>query len=138
MLNCTYKKLVKTIYSNTVPAGVVVLNYNGLNSTLECMESLFLANPAPKKLVLVDNGSTDGSVNEFSKRYGNNSLITLLILDKNTGYAGGMNSGISHLLKNKEIKMILLLNNDTVVKPDFLGPLMNCLNDESGYRSEER
>jgi GT2 family glycosyltransferase len=111
----------------------VVLNYNGLNYTIECVESLFLVNPAPEELVLVDNGSTDGSGNEFSKRYGNNSRITLLLLDKNIGYAGGMNKGIGHLLKNKKIKVLLLLNNDTVVKSDFLGPLMDCLEDSSGY-----
>lgn len=111
----------------------MVLNYNGLNYTLECMESLLLAHPAPGELVLVDNGSTDGSVNEFSKRYANNSRITLLLLDKNTGYAGGMNRGIRELLKNKEIKVILLLNNDTIVQSDFLSPLMNCLEDGSGY-----
>lgn len=119
--------------TNTVPIGVVVLNYNRLNYTLECMESLLLAHPAPGELVLVDNGSTDGSVNEFSKRYGSSSRITLLLLNKNTGYAGGMNRGIRELLKNKEIKVILLLNNDTVVQSDFLGPLMNCLEDGTGY-----
>lgn len=97
------------------------------------MESLLLVNPAPRELVLVDNASTDGSVNEFRKRYGNNSRITLLLLDKNMGYAGGMNGGIRYLLKNKEIKVVLLLNNDTVVKSDFLGPLMDCLEDGSGY-----
>lgn len=111
----------------------MVLNYNGLNHTLECMESLFLVHPAPGELVLVDNGSTDGSINEFNKRYGGNSRITLLFLDKNTGYAGGMNRGVRELLKNKEIKVILLLNNDTVVQSDFLSPLMNCLEDGSGY-----
>lgn len=111
----------------------MVLNYNGLNYTLECMESLFLLHPAPGELVLVDNGSTDGSVNEFSKRYASNSRITLLLLDKNAGYAGGMNRGIREVLKNREIKVILLLNNDTVVKSDFLGPLMDCLEDGSGY-----
>lgn len=120
-------------YSNIAPLGIVVLSYNGLNYSLKCIESLLLVESTPRELVLVDNASTDGSDQEFRKRYENDSRITLILLDRNLGYTGGMNIGIRHLLKDKEIKVILLLNNDTVVRPNFLSSLMECLKDGSGY-----
>lgn len=121
------------MYPNTVPIGVAVLNYNGLRYTFQCLESLFCANPSPKEIILIDNGSTDNSAREILGRFENDQRITLLLLNKNLGYAEGMNKGIRHLLGNKEIKIVVLLNNDTTVKSDFLLPLTECLKDGSGY-----
>lgn len=118
---------------DTAAIGVVVLNYNGLHYTFECIESLFSANPFPQEIILIDNGSTDNSAREFTSRFENDQRITLLLFDKNLGYAGGMNQGIKYLFKNQKIKVILLLNNDTVVKSDFLAPLMVSLEDGCGY-----
>lgn len=119
--------------TDTAAIGVVVLNYNGLDYTLACIESLFSANPSPLEIILIDNGSRDNSASEFIGRFENDQRITLLLLDKNLGYCGGMNKGIRILLGNKGIKIILLLNNDTTVKSNFLLSLMECLKDGSGY-----
>lgn len=119
------------MHPNTAPIGIVVLNYNGWNCTFQCIESLFHSNPFPKKIILIDNGSTDNSAKELIGRFENEPRITLLLLDKNLGYSGGMNKGIKLLLGKKEIEIILLLNNDTIVRPDFLLPLAECLKEGS-------
>lgn len=118
---------------DTLPIGVVVLNYNRAHYTFQCLESLFSAAPSPCEIILIDNGSTDNSAREFTARFDNNERVTLLLLDENLGYCGGMNKGIKLLLGNRGIKIILLLNNDTTAKSDFLLPLMECLKDGSVY-----
>lgn len=101
--------------------GTVILNWNGWRDTLACLTSIQQADyPASRhQIVVVDNGSTDESVAQLR---GHNGL-TLLELPRNVGFAAGSNVGIRHALANG-CDCVLLLNNDTLVAPDFLMPLL--------------
>lgn len=106
----------------TVPAGVVVLSYEGRDATLECLSSLAAADPAPARVVVVDNASSDGSQDALETWCRGHRDTELLLLRENQGYAGGMNRGIERLLAG-DVRWLLLLNNDTQVDPAFLEPL---------------
>jgi len=109
-----------------VPVGVVVLNYDGLDDTMRCLDSLDAADPAPARVVVVDNGSADGSPEALARRCAGNAAVEFLRLDRNLGYAGGMNRGIERALAHG-VDVVLLLNNDTTVRPGFLGPIAAAL-----------
>lgn len=95
---------------------IVVLNWNGLADTLECLESLSHVDYPSYEAVVVDNGSTDGSVKAIQGRFPNTRLIEN---SENLGFAGGNNVGLRHALAC-DVDYVLLLNNDTVVDPRFL------------------
>lgn len=99
---------------------ILILNWNGKNDTLECLASLQHIAYPNYRIILVDNGSTDGSVEAFEKEY---PEITLIKTGANLGYAGGNNVGINYALEH-DADYILLLNNDTIVDPDLLNHLV--------------
>lgn len=96
---------------------IVILNYNGIENTLECIKSLNLINKKNIKveLIVVDNCSNDGS-REKLNQLKNIKLITNSV---NLGFSGGMNTGIKFALKFGATH-IVLLNNDTYVDPNFV------------------
>jgi GT2 family glycosyltransferase len=101
--------------------GIIVLNWNGLADTRECLKSLFqLTGPTPR-IYVVDNGSTDGSVQALRREFGDR--IILIANDRNLLYAGGNNVGILRALQDG-CSHLLLLNNDTVVDPVMLEELL--------------
>lgn len=106
---------------NTSSVAVVVLNWNGLSDTIRCLESLKAVAYPDCEIILVDNGSTDGSVACLRSRY---PQIVMIENEENLGFAGGNNVGIRHALK-KEANYVLILNNDTVVEPGFINALVD-------------
>lgn len=102
---------------------IIILNWNGLNDTVECLKSLSQINYKNYEIILVDNNSEGNDVLVFKNEY--KSYYTHLILNsENIGFAGGNNIGIKYALRNKP-DFILLLNNDTVVEPNFLTNLIS-------------
>jgi len=129
------------------PLSIIILNFNGTEDTLECLESLLKAELGSAAVVLVDNGSTDGSAarllawneehklfsqvvggeaeatgwsdNRFSPSLRAGHTHTLMLSPDNLGFAGGNNLG-TRLALARGGEEVLLLNNDTTVKPDFL------------------
>ena len=108
--------------------GIVILNWNGWRDTLSCLASIRQADyPASQyQIVVVDNGSTDESVAQLR---GHNGL-TLLELPSNVGFAAGSNVGIRHALASG-CDYVLLLNNDTLMAPNFLRPLLQTFDIDS-------
>ena len=110
---------------NSLPkVAVIILNWNGKEDTLECLASVKKLNYSNYEILLVDNGSSDNSVNEISKQYPD---ITLLQTGENLGYAGGNNVGVRWALDH-DADYILLLNNDTIVATDLLSAFTNAIN----------
>lgn len=103
---------------------IVVLNWNRAEETLNCLESLGEADLGGAQVLVVDNGSRDGSVERIGRRFPRQKVLPL---PENYGYAGGNNAGIRLALATGA-KAVLLLNNDTRVAPNFLGPLLWILN----------
>lgn len=91
---------------------VVILNWNGKNDTIACLQSL----GGYPEIIVVDNGSSDDSVCEIRKQFPNVRVIETGI---NLGYAGGNNVGIETALK-EGAGAVLLLNNDTKASPGML------------------
>lgn len=95
---------------------IIILNWNGKEDTLECLASIGKLDYPNYEAVVVDNGSTDGSVDAISKQFPD---ATYLQTGQNLGYAGGNNVGIRWALEH-DAGFILVLNNDTIVSPDLL------------------
>jgi GT2 family glycosyltransferase len=103
---------------------IIILNWNGKENTVNCLEALKLTTYSNYEITIVDNGSTDGSVKYFKDYY---PEIKLVENKENLGFAEGNNVAIREVLMRPEIKYIALLNNDTIVKPDWLEILVNAL-----------
>ena len=103
---------------------IVVLNWNGLTDTLACLASLRRLHYAEHRVVVVDNGSTDGSTDAI-RRDSANDAIEIIEAKSNLGYAGGNNLGIRHAL-DRGADFILVLNNDTTVDPMLLDELVGA------------
>ncbi len=102
---------------------VVVLNWNGLADTLQCLESLRrLDYPGELQILVVDNGSEDGSVAAIRTSHPG---ITLIENSRNLGYTGGNAVGLRFAWA-EGAKYTWLLNNDTTVDPDCLSRLIRA------------
>lgn len=100
---------------------VIILNINQKDNTLNCLRSLHRIDYENCEIVLVDNGSSDGSVDAVSYLFPN---VVIIALDRNMGAAGGRNIGIDYTNKNFEYDYLLFLDNDTVVEKKFLSMLV--------------
>jgi GT2 family glycosyltransferase/SAM-dependent methyltransferase len=106
---------------NILPkVSIIVLNWNGLVDTKECLESLQNVAYENKEIIVVDNGSSDGSQEYIRKNYHD---VILLENNENLGYAEGNNRGIQVALE-KGAEYIFLLNNDTLVDNDAIFKLI--------------
>lgn len=104
---------------------VVVLNWNGKDFIQECLESL-QKQSYKADIIVVDNGSIDGSVKVIEKKY---PKIHLIKESKNHGFAGGVNIGIKHAM-DRDADAIALFNNDAVADEKWLESLVIALKDE--------
>lgn len=103
---------------------IVILNWNGVDDTLKCLDSVKEIDYPNFDVIVVDNGSTDNSVEVIKKRF---SEVTLITTGKNLGFAEGNNVGIRYAINNSP-EFILLLNNDTVVDPKLIDALLDAAN----------
>lgn len=101
---------------------VIILNYNGKRFLETCLKSLLNSTYKNFEIVIVDNGSKDGSVEYLKKNFSNNERIKIIPLDKNYGFAEGNNIGYRYTHPNSEF--IFFLNNDTEVEEDCLDKIM--------------
>jgi len=95
---------------------VIVLNWNGLRFLGPCLESLSKQTCPKFQIVLVDNGSVDGSVQYVRTNFPSVRIIENL---KNLGFAEGNNVGF----RSSAADYVVLLNNDTRASPDFVETL---------------
>jgi len=99
---------------------IVVLNWNNASDTIECLKVLRGIRYPSYEIVVVDNGSTDGSADEIISAF---PSLTVIRLPRNLGYAGGNNVGIEYALANGA-EFVCILNNDIIPSDDFLGCLI--------------
>src|SRR3954451_23220424 len=113
---------------NTLPepraASLVIPNWNGKDLLERFLPSWLaaIAGHPGSEIVIVDNGSTDGSAAWVRQNY---PQVRLLALEKNLGFGGGSNAGF-RAAKND---VVVLLNSDMQVEPDFLQPLLSGFTD---------
>lgn len=101
----------------------VIPNWNLKADLGECLDSLSRVTYSPHRVVVVDNGSTDGSPDFVTARY---PWAHLIVLPQNRGYAAALNAGIVHALA-LGANYILVLNNDAVVEEEALTRLVDVL-----------
>jgi len=96
---------------------IIIVNYNGRDLLLPCLSSVYAQPYRPIEVVVVDNGSVDGSVQAVREQYPG---VLLIENRKNNGFAGGNNQGVA----NASGEEIILLNNDTIVDSGWLSALL--------------
>lgn len=103
---------------------IIILNWNGGKDTVECLESLQAVTYSNYEIVVIDNGSTDDSVRLINSL---RALLSFHLIEtgKNMGFAEGNNVGLRYAQKNSA-DYVLLLNNDTVVDPQFITELVKA------------
>ncbi|MDA8171755.1 MAG: glycosyltransferase family 2 protein [Nitrospiraceae bacterium] len=129
---------------------ILILNWNNAKETIECLDAVFKTDYPDYQVVLLDNGSTDGSEEKIRQwvsgkgfqiiRYGRReateggrpeevSLKTCLVFiqnGENLGYAGGNNAGLEFALARGDMRYAWLLNNDTLPEAGALKALVAC------------
>ena len=105
---------------------IIIVNWNGREMTLDCLDSLREVTYRNRQVLVVDNGSTDASVSAIREHHPG---VALLPLAENRRFAGGSNAGMRHALE-QGADALLLLNNDTTVDPGFLTPMVERLSSD--------
>lgn len=108
---------------------IIILNWNAYNDTFECLKSLEHLTYPYFHVFLVDNASQDGSFDKLQQDYKSGKFhipITFIQTGANLGFAGGNNVAIKEAY-NQGYQYFWMLNNDTVVDPNALTPLVEVL-----------
>jgi len=100
---------------------IIILNWNGLKDTLECLDSVLKLDYPNFEVIVVDNCSSDDSVEIIRHKY---SQVVLIENSKNLGFAGGNNVAMKYAMK-AGADYVWLLNNDTIIEPDSLLKLVD-------------
>ena len=104
-----------------LPVAIILINWNNESDTAECLESCQALDYPDCSIIVVDNGSGDGSGGRLRERFPG---VEVIETGCNLGFAGGNNVGIRHALENRA-GLVWLLNNDTVVDPGALTALID-------------
>ena len=125
---------LQTDYSPGRPAAgqplviIVVLSCNQKEDTLRCLESLHAITYSPTRIVIVDNGSEDGTERAIAERFPD---VLVLRNQENLGASVGRNRAIDYAVTHFHFAYMLFLDNDTVVTAGFLEPLIEAHRVES-------
>ena len=103
---------------------IIIINYNGKHHLEKCLKSLMQIDYKNYEIILVDNNSIDDSINFVKKFY---PSVGIIQLEKNYGFAEPNNIGA----KKATGEFLLFLNNDTIVKPNFISELVKVINTDS-------
>ena len=107
---------------------IILLSYGRASDTIECIRSLERSTYTDHTIIVVDNASPDGAAGSVAAAC---PRTTLIRNDRNLGFAEGNNVGIRAALE-QNAKLILVLNNDTVVEPEMLGRLVTAAETHPG------
>ena len=105
---------------------IIIPNWNGRNLLKTCLDSLQNQSSRCFHIIVVDNGSTDGSVSCIEQHY---PQVEIIALPENRGFSAAVNLGIRASTK----KWLMLLNNDVEVEQGCLGYLAKVCGDEPEY-----
>jgi hypothetical protein len=100
---------------------IIILNWNGKEETLVCLNSVKGISYTNFETIVVDNGSTDGSEEAIKAAF---PEVAFIQAGENLGYAEGNNVGIRYAM-DKGAAYVFILNNDTIVDTNVIAPLVN-------------
>lgn len=121
-------KLAPNTLPDTSAASIVIPNWNGRDLLEKYIPSIIEAtkhNPA-NEIIVVDNASEDGSADFLKHHF---PTVRVIHLDHNLGFGGGSNRGFEAAQND----IVVLLNSDMCVAPDFLAPLLEGFHDETVF-----
>jgi len=99
---------------------VIIPNWNGMSHLPTCLASLSQQSAQPDEVIVVDNGSRDGSVDFIRKNY---PKLQIIEFPENRGFAAAVNAGIHA----SSADFLALLNNDTELDPHWIEELVRAL-----------
>lgn len=100
----------------------VILHFQAYDITVECVESVLCANQnIDYHIVIVDNGSNNDSGDRLKNKYLAYENVTVLLNDKNVGFAQGNNVGYSYALQKLKADIIVAMNNDIIIEQKDFG-----------------
>ena len=99
----------------------IIVNWQRPQDTIECINSVKASQIANHRILVIDNGSEDNSIQIIGNAFPD---IELVALPQNLGFSGGFNAGIQHALEQHEAAYLFLLNNDTIIKPNAITQLL--------------
>lgn len=103
---------------------IIIPTFNQVDYLIQCISSIEAYTTEPYEIIVVDNASTDETDHYLQQRSGQ---IRYTRMDDNRGFSGGVNQG----LMMAKGKTIVILNNDTLVTPGWLGNMLRCLYSDS-------
>lgn len=95
---------------------IIVVTWNGERFIEDCLSSIYAQDYAKFEIILVDNSSTDSTMEVARKKFGKSPNLTIIENDLNRGFCAANNIGLSSV----EGEFVLFLNPDTKMAPDFL------------------
>jgi glycosyltransferase involved in cell wall biosynthesis len=111
---------LEDMFSSQPMTSIVILTHNQIEHTRKCLDSIAAHTPQRHELILVDNASTDGTLDylrDYARRHGH---VRVIVNATNRGFAAGNNQGMAIARGDT----VLLLNNDTVVADGWLGRML--------------
>lgn len=123
------KGMSGVIAGDDIQVAVLVVAYNGRHDLIDCLSSVLAADRTglTMHVVVVDNGSTDGSADAVRARF---PEVQVIVSETNRGFAGGNNFGWQSIVGEwTRLHVLALLNQDTLVDRQWLLPLVACLRD---------
>ena len=112
---------------------IIIINWNTYHLTFNCLKSLEACTYKNKTVFFVDNGSKDGSGDKIALEF---SEINYIKNNKNEGFTGANNKALKVILK-QNFDYVLLLNNDTEVKPDFLSLMQASMDSDNNLAATQ-
>jgi len=112
---------------------IIIINWNTYQLTYNCLKSLELCTYKNKTIFFVDNGSNDGSGDKIALEF---PEINCINNQKNEGFTGANNKALKVILK-QNFDYVLLLNNDTEVKPDFLSLMQASMDSDNNLAATQ-
>lgn len=109
---------------------IIIVSWNLKNDLLACIDSVLISGAQPQQIIVIDNASTDGTIEALRSRFG--ATIHILTAKENLGFAAGNNWGIRYALK-QGAEWILLLNNDTIISRSMLQTLRKTVEQYPKY-----
>ena len=116
-------QIFESVQRKRSKTSIIILTFNEMECTRQCLRSIQKHTPEPHEVILIDNGSSDGTVKwlrDVVKEHGNYRLIENR---KNLGFARGCNQGMTAASGD----VLVLLNNDVVVTDGWLTGMLECL-----------
>lgn len=105
---------------------IVILNFNDVHDTIECVNSCLKNSYNNFKILVVDNCSEDNSFSILRNTYSHHDKVIICQTNRNLGFTGGNNFGIEIAVKGGA-DYVFILNNDTVVDKNFLVPIIDVM-----------